>query len=163
MVNKSTPLGNSQDLIIENRLFFEELRLATISLYVSDKYAINSQFASFYKNMIKRIIFILLILPGSALVSHAQIASKRRAPKEVTPVVVKNVKYTAPTDQIGYVVAKDAASDTVIWKKKIYTIRYNDHLEKDVQDVFIDTLYIKSKNLMIHTERGKIYSLAIEK
>ncbi len=111
--------------------------------------------------MIKRIIFLLSLFVIT-LVSHAQVSSKRRVPKEVTPIVVENVQYTAPTHQIGYVVARDAATDTVIWKKQIYSMRYNDNLEKDVQDVFIDSLYIKSKNLIIHTERGKVYQLKIK-
>ena len=110
----------------------------------------------------KQIVFFLLILSISTSVSQAQASSKRKAAKEVTPIVVDNVKYTAPTDQIGYIVARDAATDILIWQRQIYTIHYNKNLERDVQDVFIDSLYIKGKNLMVHTERGKVYSLKLK-
>ena len=106
-----------------------------------------------------RVIFFTLILFISAFDLQAQVSPKRKAPKEVAPVVFQNVKYTAPINQMGWVVARDMATDTVIRKKKIYTIRYNHGLEEDVQDVFIDSLYIENKMLMIHTERGKIYFL----
>ena len=112
--------------------------------------------------MVKRTLLSTLILSILTLLCHAQISSKRLAPKDVTPVVIDNIKYSAPTNQMGYVVAKDASADTVIWRKQIYARRYANGLEKDVQDIFIDSLYIKGKNLMIHTERGKVYSLQVK-
>lgn len=110
-----------------------------------------------------RAIFFTLILFISAFDSQAQVSPKRKAPAEVVPVVFKRVKYTAPTNQMGCVVARDIATDTVIWEKKIYTIHYDHSLEQDVQDVYIDNLFMKDTMLMIHTERGKIYSLKLLK
>ena len=105
--------------------------------------------------------YFLLVVLISALDSQAQVSPKRKAPKEVVPVVFNNVRYTAPIRQMGYVVARDVATDNVIWEKRIYTVRYNHTLEQDVQDVFIDSLFFKGRTLMIHTERGKVYSLQL--
>lgn len=112
--------------------------------------------------MLKQKFFFLLVFFASALDSKAQVSSKRKAPKEVVPVIFENVRYTAPTDQMGYVVARDVTTDTVIWKKQVYSIRYNKDLEEDVQNIFIDSLYIKDHNLIIRTERKKVYVLKME-
>ena len=108
----------------------------------------------------KRSLFCLSILVITSLVCGAQSSFKRRAPKEVTPIVINNIRYTAPVDQMGYIVAKNAITDSVLWRKQVYTIHY-DNSEKDVQDIFIDSLYVKGKNLMAHTERGKVYLIPI--
>ena len=110
----------------------------------------------------KKCFLILLICFTACVISHAQVSLKRKAPKEVTPIIVDNIKYTAPTNQLGCVIAKDVTTDTLIWRKQVYTIQYNKDLEKDVQDVFIDSLFAKGKNLIIRTERGKVYSIQIQ-
>lgn len=112
--------------------------------------------------MIRKILSFSGILFLSASFCNAQVSSKRLAPKEVRPVTIDNIKYTAPTSQMGYIIAKDVITDSILWRKQIYTIQYNDGLEKDVQDDFIDSLYIKGKNLIIHTERNKVFSLRVK-
>src|SRR5882672_10590304 len=62
--------------------------------------------------------------------------AKRKAPKPVTPITIGHVKYTAPSDSIGYIVAFDLVTNKWIWSKKIYTVRYIDLLEHDVQDIY---------------------------
>jgi hypothetical protein len=92
----------------------------------------------------------------------AQVAHKRLAPKEVKPVIYNNIKYTAPTYEMGYIVARDVKSDSILWRKEIYRIYYIKDLETDVQDVFIDSLYIKSSYLIIHTENKRKYKLKLQ-
>jgi hypothetical protein len=42
---------------------------------------------------------------------------------------------------------------------KIYTIEYNNNLEKDVQDIFIKNLKISNNFLLITNERNKVYRM----
>jgi outer membrane protein assembly factor BamB len=89
-------------------------------------------------------------------------SAKRAAPKEVEPVIAGNIKYTAPTDRMGYVVAIDISANKEIWSKKIFTIKYNRQLESDVQDIFIDKLNIKDNKLYIHDEGKRMYVMNLE-
>lgn len=112
--------------------------------------------------MTTKIIFYLLIACNIKGVCHAQVYAKRSTPKEVKPVVAHNIEYSAPTNQMGVIIARNISSNKIIWTKQIYQVRYRDKLERDVQDVFIDTLYIKGTSLMIHNENGNTYSIKIK-
>jgi hypothetical protein len=107
----------------------------------------------------KYFIFIVLSLISNRTIG--QVSHKRMAPKEVKPIVVKNIKYTAPTNKMGYVVAKDVKTDSTIWEKQVYKINYDKYLETDVQDVFIDSLGLQEDYLIVHTENNKIYRLKL--
>ena len=85
--------------------------------------------------------------------------SKRTAPKEVVPVIVNQIRYSAPTDSMGYLVATDLSSNKIIFSKRVYKVRYNFCLETDVQDIYIDSLYIKDEYLYIHDENERIYKM----
>lgn len=96
-----------------------------------------------------------------AVVSFGQIANLGSAPKKVKPVIFNNIKYTAPNDKMGFVVARNAQTDSVLWQKRIYKIDYNNAIEIDVQDDFIESLQIRKDSLIIHTEHKKIFSLKL--
>lgn len=83
----------------------------------------------------------------------------RVAPKNIKPLVVENIEYSAPTTEMGFLIAKDAATNKELWKKQIYEVKYDEKLEKDVQHVFIDSLWQQGKMIMIQNEDGKIYEL----
>ena len=80
----------------------------------------------------------------------------------MTPIIADSVEYSVPENYMTYIVARNIKTDSIIWKKKIYEIPYEQHLEKDVQDIFIDSIKIKKRNLLIRTERGKYYSLNLQ-
>lgn len=84
---------------------------------------------------------------------------KRKAPKTPAPLKVKDVEFSAPVTEMGFVVAKDLASNKEIWKKQVYKIEYDKNLEKDVQDVFIDSLWLSGNNVMVRNEKGELYEL----
>jgi hypothetical protein len=78
----------------------------------------------------------------------------------VRPVTVAGVTYVAPGWPIGVSIAKDAFSNRELWRKRIYTLRYDHRLEQDVQDVFITSLAVRDGNALIITnERGERYVL----
>lgn len=114
--------------------------------------------------MIKAQSLILLI----ALLSVFSFCfAKRAAPKEVDPVVDHGVKYLAPhvtpgyakahgypTCAIGCIEARSVDSEKLLWRLQVYEIKYDEKLEHDVQDDFINKLQIKNGNLFVETEHG---------
>ena len=60
---------------------------------------------------------------------------------------------------MGFVVATDTTSHKELWRERIYTVRINPVLERDVQDVFITSLVIEHRALIITNERGDRYTL----
>ena len=64
--------------------------------------------------------FILIILIGVINSTKAQISQKRKAPREVKPVIIKDIKYSAPISEIGYIVALNMQTDSTRWKKRSY-------------------------------------------
>jgi hypothetical protein len=85
--------------------------------------------------------------------------AKRAAPKPVTPVVVKTVEYSAPREQMGFVIATDTTSHKELWRERIYTVKIDPALERDVQDVFITSLVEEKGSLIVTNERGETYAL----
>ena len=99
-------------------------------------------------------IFLLCgIAPGLA---------KRSSPVDVAPVVIRGVEYSAPHDAMGFVVAKDHNSGKELWRVRIYEVRVNPALERDVQDIFITSLAEKGGALLITNERGEKYALDLQ-
>lgn len=86
---------------------------------------------------------------------------KRRAPEEPKPLVIGDVEYSAPVSQMGFIVAIDKGTKKELWKKQIYTVDYKKDLEKDVQDVFIDSITGTDNIITIHNEKGETYELNI--
>ena len=85
--------------------------------------------------------------------------AKRTVPRTVEPVTVQGVTYSAPATAMGFVVAFDASSRRELWRQRIYRIRVDPSLERDVQDVFITSLTLRGGSLVIANEHGKRYAL----
>jgi len=112
-------------------------------------------FACFTSARVFRALAVLI--PFFLAATPAQ--AKRAAPKEVTPVVASAVEYSAPHEAMGFVVATDTVSHKELWRERIYTVRVDPALERDVQDVFITSLVIEKGTLIITNERGDRYAL----
>ncbi len=87
---------------------------------------------------------------------------KRVAPKEVTPVLYGQLKLTAPTNQMGYIVAFDTTAGEVVWKVRIYKVHYDVFLEKDAQDVYINDIELRNDNLLIRDDTDQHYLLNLK-
>ena len=85
--------------------------------------------------------------------------AKRTVPRAVEPVSVHGVTYSAPATAMGFVVASDALSGRELWRQRIYRIRVDPSLERDVQDVFITSLTLRGSSLVIANEHGERYAL----
>ena len=85
--------------------------------------------------------------------------AKRGAPKDVTPVKLDGIIYSAPHDQMGFVAAKDEKSGNLIFSKQIYVVKYDPDLEKDVQDCFITELRLADGKMIVSNEREGQFEL----
>jgi hypothetical protein len=99
------------------------------------------------------ILLVGTIAPGIA---------KRGAPANIASVVIKGVEYSAPHDAMAFVVANAVSSGKEMWRVRIYGVRVNANLERDVQDVFITSLAEKDGSLLITNERGEKYALDLQ-
>lgn len=84
---------------------------------------------------------------------------KRSVPKKVQPIIIENIKYSSSMNEI---IATDTLTQNILWKKEIYKVIYDEKMEKDVQDVFIDSISLKGNLLIIRNEKKEFYSLNIE-
>ncbi len=75
-------------------------------------------------------------------------SAKRVPPAEVPPVVVGNMRVEVVhfgrnegfNQNGGILRAVDAANGSELWTLKVYDVTYDDHMESDVQDVFITSM-----------------------
>ncbi len=103
------------------------------------------------KKIILCIILLFIIIPASY--------AKRSAPPKVDPLIYKGIKYSAPSDLMGCIRADDIKTNSMLWWKQIYIVKYLPKLERDVQFVFINKLEIKNDTLIISNEAGYLYKL----
>jgi hypothetical protein len=104
-------------------------------------------------------VFRTLAVLVPLFLSATSAMAKRAAPKPVPPVLVNAVEYSAPHAPMGFVVATDTTSHKELWRERIYTVKTDPLLERDVQDVFITSLAIDKGSLVVTNERGDSYSL----
>jgi hypothetical protein len=103
---------------------------------------------------------LLLSLHITLLGQSGQIQAKRAPPKEVPDISYGSI--ILQCSGIEYVQALDSATKMVLWKEKIYDVIYIPGLETDVQDVFIDSMYLRNKQLIIRNEKKEWFSLDLQ-
>lgn len=87
---------------------------------------------------------------------------KRMAPKPVKSLIYNGIRYSVNHEKIGYVEAWDIKAKKKIWELKIYDIKYDPHLERDVQWVFITSLELNGNCLIVTNEKGNKYKVDIK-
>ena len=88
--------------------------------------------------------------------------AKRAVPEAVTPVTIRGITYSAPSEAMGFVVASNSSSGKELWRRRIYAIRIDPALERDVQDVFITSLMAGDDTLLVANERGERFVLDLQ-
>lgn len=108
----------------------------------------------------QKVILLAVILCGANTLFCDIIQAKRLAPSPVDPVVYNGIKFIASDtySKMNYIEAWDIKTQKKLWEKKVYDIRYDPKLEKDVQDNFIRTLEIVKDKLVVRDERGNEYA-----
>jgi outer membrane protein assembly factor BamB len=104
----------------------------------------------------------LLTLCAFLVGGTSSVFAKRAAPRPVAPVVADGVRYSAPPEAMGFVVAAAADTGKELWRVRIYEIHVDPNLERDVQHVFITSLALKDGTLLITNERGEKYALDLK-
>jgi hypothetical protein len=89
------------------------------------------------------------------LLNTSSAQAKRRAPAPVTPVVHDGVRYTAPTERMGWVEARDQAKNGLLWEVQVYVVTYDPLEERDVQDIYIVELRVEGGDLAVKDERDR--------
>ncbi len=110
-------------------------------------------------NMRYKTISIAIII---SLALAVPCLAKRAAPQKVTPVIYEGVRYEAPIDQMGFVLAFDNTTGKKLWEKRIYKVWFKFWLEKDVQTIYITDMRIENQKLIIRNEKGEYYSLDLK-
>ncbi len=97
--------------------------------------------------------------------------AKRTVPPEVEPLIYNGIKIVTsaekPDEQMEssfstYIEALDNSTGEKLWRKKVYTIKLNPKIEKDVQWIFISKIEIENEKLIITDENEKKYLLELE-
>lgn len=117
---------------------------------------------SFGNYCIKNKIIVVMVVIFALFVGATSVFAKRLAPTPVNDVVFNGIKYSASNVEMGYVEARDIQNNTLIWKKEVYKVTYDNNLEKDVQDVFVTHLQIEDNNLLVTNEKGEIYKIDLK-
>jgi hypothetical protein len=87
----------------------------------------------------------------------------KRLPAPQVPIIhCHGINYEATFSNGGMVKAYSAKTKNLLWEKQIYKIKYQPDLEKDIQDIYIKTMKIKNKNLIIKDEKGRSYLLNLK-
>ena len=103
--------------------------------------------------------FILCLFASCVTPPNPESSFKRTPAKEVTPITIKNVRYSSGMNEI---IATDTLTNEVVWTKEIYSIQFDENLERDVQEIYIDSLFTKDNSLYIRNEEGKMYTMNLK-
>ncbi|MCB4757268.1 MAG: hypothetical protein LHV69_09640 [Elusimicrobia bacterium] len=87
--------------------------------------------------------------------------AKRMPPKEVAAVEKDGVRYSAPPSRMGYIEARDIQTGALLWDARLYKVWVIPFLEKDVQDVYINSLTVVGDTLHVTNEKGKSFRVDI--
>ena len=85
----------------------------------------------------------------------------KRPPAPIVPDVISHgVRYEAGYHHGGVVEAfSNSKKNRLLWQKRIYRVKYDPYLGKDIQDIFITDLKLKRDLLIIKDEKNRKYSL----
>ena len=108
-----------------------------------------------------------LVLASAVIASGGEALAKRVPPKAVAAVVANGVRYQVPhfgalhgkAQNGGYVQAWDVKSGKLLWDRMVYRVRYDENLEKDVQDDFISRIAVRKGHLTVQTERSERFDM----
>ncbi len=90
---------------------------------------------------------------------------KRKPPPLVSPVDHDGVRYFAVLWGVdfgeqqngGFVEARDLKDRHLVWRAKVYITKYDDAIERDVQDLFITAMGIENGQLVVVNENHEKY------
>jgi hypothetical protein len=106
---------------------------------------------------------VAITCAGLALLS-ATATAKRAAPKPVTPIISRGIRYSAGGDgRNEYVIAADDSSGNILWKVKVCHNYIERWKEEDVQWFFITDLKMEENFILVKDEKARCYSVNLTK
>jgi hypothetical protein len=90
---------------------------------------------------------------------ESEISTKRSAPREVKAIIHDGMEYHVALNEL---IVIDSASRDTAWRKIVYDIVYDLDLEKDIQDVFIDSMVLMNNSLLVRNEDGAFFMINIK-
>ncbi|MDD5432826.1 MAG: hypothetical protein PHO70_07605 [Candidatus Omnitrophica bacterium] len=114
-----------------------------------------------------KIIQIILVITFAIFSS---VFADRPMPKDVSPIIHDEIKYVVSHwdtsgnrfQNGGYIEAWDNKTNKLLWVLKIYTIEYDNKIERDVQDIFITKVEVKDGKLIILNEANDEFTLDLK-
>jgi hypothetical protein len=106
---------------------------------------------------------IIAVLIATLAVLSASVAfAKRSAPGVIKPIRAGEIEFRVPHSQAGFIEAWDVKRDELVWRRQIYVVKYTIGLERDVQEVFIQSVELKDNTLLVKNERKSEYELDVD-
>jgi len=102
---------------------------------------------------------ILMACCGNVSVSNQKIMTDRSLPSQIDCIVDGAKKYCAPISKPGFIQVLQSENDSLIWEKEIYKQIMDSTLEHDVQIVYIQSISLQNKYLLITNEIGSSFCL----
>lgn len=89
--------------------------------------------------------------------------ASRIAPARVQPIDIDGIRYEAVWGSMGLFRATEIKTGKVLWELTLYHYKYNDDLEKDVQDVFVSAMERASdSSILVRDERAMVYRVDLK-
>lgn len=107
---------------------------------------------------------LALLCAATIFFCASSVLAKRPAPRDVPPVKSASaaIEYRFPPQHMGCVEAFDTKTGELLWRRQVYVVRFTPNLEKDVQDVFVASVEIKDKTMILTNERNSQYQLDLD-
>lgn len=84
--------------------------------------------------------------------------ASRIPPARVAPVVIDGIRYEAVWGTLGQFRATEIKTGKVLWELTLYRYKYDDILERDVQDVFVSAMAKAGDgSILVTDERATVY------
>ena len=117
----------------------------------------------------RKLCIVLTVLVLASFFVLNRVEARRIPPKKVEPVMYDNIRYTAPVfsqssnhkQLSGYIEAWDTRTNKKLWEVKVYDIKYDPGLDKDVQEIYITALKVEFGNLLVTNETGDEYEVEL--
>ena len=113
----------------------------------------------------KSLFFALSLCVALALSASTSVEAKRAAKPKVDSIVNGTITYYADdgdAEKMGHVYARNTKTNALIWKVKVYEVKIDENLEKDIQWVFISSMKLKDGKLTIENEKGKKFEVDVK-
>ena len=120
------------------------------------------------KKITVNIAFVLVACFMFLSVAEASRMWDEKLTPEYLSIVADGVTYIPAYEyypqerKISFLEARDATTNKIIWRQKIYEVPYIRGLEDDVQDIPITSLRIENGKIIVENEIGELYEVDLE-